>query len=550
MELLARRSGYSDPFAPSSPWSLILVLVPETEPSKSWIDLLGDAPESSSSPIDIPPDVLQYVAEECQKVGWLRTDDPELFEKLRVRQTDAFFGGLDPACSPPGRWYTSVARVLKLYRSISGNNKLSLSEFESASPEENVERLFSCPGYNLRAALEVLVLPYLHYVGHLDILSRWVSKKPLSEVASLAAIQEVQSAIFELCNDSPTSSWQLVSSVADAANNKQWRSLAEAGRILVPLGPLNFSDIKDPNFGTLAVLDQFVSAQRHWRTMPSDLEVLKRTVFSAINQRDFDAHVLRGALRGERFMFIASQKYPQDLLIAEVQRLVRGLEVGTVSVAHARSALDLCPENCASLQKSREQLSVVQKVVKFNVPSEQVLNGADPMKLVSLALENTPEAYRRPTELTKVFSPVDEEDVREACVEAALAQNDFKAAARLCDSVKGSGAWLACLQAGKFISPDWDDGRPAAVVARQRELLARSLRTCPAADLSSVLSAWQALDSVETDDDVGANIASSVTDAKQDTVDRLSPQPNERSGTPQLQNLFVRGLGWAIGATD
>lgn len=550
MDLLARRSGYSDPYAPSSPWSLILVLVAETESPQEYVKFLKDAPYSSPSPVSIPPEVLQYVASECQELGWTSSDDEELFEKIRVRQTDTFFGGLSAVSPQPGKWYTSVARVLKLYRGISGNNELSLADFESSEPEENVNKLFSCPGYDLRAALDILVLPYLHYIDRVDILNDWISSKSLETVAVFAAVDEARDAVFRLCNDSPTSSWPVVAEAAEASNNDEWRSIAAAGRILSSLGPLFFSEIRKPGFGSLALLDEFVSAQRHWRAMPEELQVLKRTVFKNLKPDDIDLHVLRGALRGERFMFILSQQYSRDLLVKEVHRLVRGLEVGAISIAHARAALDLCPQECPELKESRDQLAIVQRVAKFNVPSEQVLSGASSMKLVSLALENTPEAYRRPTELTNAFAPVDEEEVREACVEAALAQNDFKAAARLCDSLKGSGAWLACLQAGKFISPEWDDGRPAAVAARQRELLARSLRTCPRTDLLSVLPAWEALESEGIEDEQVADTASASVDSSQEPRDSLSPQSYERVGTPQIQNLFVRGLGWAIGATD
>lgn len=219
-------------------------------------------------------------------------------------------------------------------------------------------------------------------------------------------------------------------------------------------------------------------------------------------------------------------------------------------------------------------------------------NKFTPLSLVSLLLEQNPKSYLAHEKLYKItsdlaiFLDIDLDTlpfakVQAICIEAALIDNNFDYAYKRSkdlfeDFMKHkkldslNDYWLTFYQVCKYVLPEWFnddnnalDNKRIEVLLKQRELLSLTLklvtRSSSSVDNSRLILAQikhiQALiDSwYENADSVSTDISASMNTERTSVGDTTSSMIKEgqhasAQASEKLSNLFVSGLGWAIGA--
>ncbi|RCK63233.1 Protein transport protein SEC39 [Candida viswanathii] len=223
------------------------------------------------------------------------------------------------------------------------------------------------------------------------------------------------------------------------------------------------------------------------------------------------------------------------------------------------------------------------------------------LSLVTIVLEQNPKSYLAFEKLYRILNDLliffDEDDdggknknnyyfnkLKTACIESALIDNNFnyaytqsielfkyfesKANDRHIDEF-----WLTFYQVGKYISPQWFENPEGAadleVLIKQREILSLTISTLNLGENSKiVINQWQALNekiqrnSLENDinkvkqqlnnENSRANYSAkhleNIGSIANDIINDASKTTNNAS--EKISNLFVSGLGWAIGANQ
>ncbi|KAI5952087.1 hypothetical protein KGF57_004216 [Candida theae] len=158
--------------------------------------------------------------------------------------------------------------------------------------------------------------------------------------------------------------------------------------------------------------------------------------------------------------------------------------------------------------------------------------------------------------------------LKSACIESALIDNNFpyayKQSMELIDHFSKSPSidefWLTFYQVGKYVSPNWIDEEGEAdkleTMIKQREILSQTLQKIDCdGHVKIVLDQWNRLnDQIEKDnvdfDKLKFAGFENRTDLKGPVVSQVElnmARLPDKAGE-KLSNLFVSGLGWAIGA--
>ncbi|KAK6203010.1 Sec39 domain-containing protein [Scheffersomyces amazonensis] len=228
-------------------------------------------------------------------------------------------------------------------------------------------------------------------------------------------------------------------------------------------------------------------------------------------------------------------------------------------------------------------------------------DGLTPIKLINIILEQNPKSYLAFEKLYRILNDLllyfdinnDNENstyyfnkLKSACIESALIDNNFQFAYNQCIELLNhyqennsnlNDIWLTFYQVGKYISPNWYEdelnekkqGEKIEIWLKQRQILSRTLEfTChldTMADNSKViinqwerineqlqeyfddnrvaeLKTFQSTNHLRSLNDVKENIGSLANEIITDATTTTN-QASEK-----LSNLFVSGLGWAIGA--
>lgn len=235
------------------------------------------------------------------------------------------------------------------------------------------------------------------------------------------------------------------------------------------------------------------------------------------------------------------------------------------------------------------------QILKFR-PNDEI----SPLKLITVILELNAKSYLAFEKLYKILNDLlmfFEDDstetvtisptyyfnkLKSACIESALIDNNFQYAYTLSkelfeyyrnDSDGDSNVndiWLTLYQVGKYVSPAWFDAPDANmydVLLCQREILSLTLQYIQPATTSRdnsrvVLKQWQHINQQleqHFSEDLVKDIQYFDESMKIDRTEQLGAIANEiindatattNQASEKLSNLFVLGLGWAIGARN
>lgn len=218
-----------------------------------------------------------------------------------------------------------------------------------------------------------------------------------------------------------------------------------------------------------------------------------------------------------------------------------------------------------------------------------------PIVLISIVLEQNPKSYLAHEKLHRIindlaiFMDIDVQDVsfarvQAACVESALIDGNFDFAYKqskmllshhidIGQTSQLANIWLMFYQVGKYILPDWFNDFDAKihkqkyeVLSRQREILSLALRHTRSAEygtdnsrlllgqfrhVNSELAKWYEEDETHRSE----NVQSGIKSTQEQLQENFSGIVNEvahsqKQASEKISNLFVSGLGWAIGARN
>lgn len=238
------------------------------------------------------------------------------------------------------------------------------------------------------------------------------------------------------------------------------------------------------------------------------------------------------------------------------------------------------------------------QLVKFsNHSAHEQLGKKECFLLITVILEQNPKSYLAFEKLFRILndlllyfeldsSTVDTNlyfsKLKTACIESALVDNNFSYAYTqsielfehfgnlLSNDFNIDQFWLTFYQVGKFVSPGWlDNADPQEmqkVWIKQRQILSLTLQRLDCGDHSRViLDQWNKVNAKLEENSRDTNVANmrqfqiqkEMNNAKSDSAWSLGLHPQDiindashstNKAGEKISNLFVSGLGWAIGA--
>ena len=223
---------------------------------------------------------------------------------------------------------------------------------------------------------------------------------------------------------------------------------------------------------------------------------------------------------------------------------------------------------------------------------EMEMESQSPMGLITTILEQNPKSYIAFEKLFKIvnefllFLHHESDDnsyyfqrLMSACIESALIDNNFnyaynKSLQLLTDYTSQSptsdlnSMWLTFYQVGRYTSPEWynEEGGLSAkeieVLLKQSQVLSKYLlvikRTESSLDNSRIivnqwenvnekLETWyEKIEAIQKPGSESRQLQQNITNSAQEIINDATNSTNQAS--EKLSNLFISGLGWAIGA--
>ncbi|KAK7678220.1 hypothetical protein QCA50_018790 [Cerrena zonata] len=239
-----------------------------------------------------------------------------------------------------------------------------------------------------------------------------------------------------------------------------------------------------------------------------------------------------------------------------------------------------------------------QLITQFGLVDSKETDGKNsPINLITTILENNPKSYLAYEKLYKIFVDflifLDDSGsdismtylpkIKSACIESALIDTNFDFAYK--NSIELltyysdkngnelNSLWLTFYQVGKFISPEWFgdydtsiNNEKISILTKQREVLALALKLIKPNESSIdnsklLLTQWENINqeienwyaSLQTRSQSNTHSTTRTDQVKENlgalTNDLISDATNTTNqASEKLSNLFVSGLGWAIGA--
>ncbi|KAI5957131.1 hypothetical protein KGF54_000059 [Candida jiufengensis] len=219
------------------------------------------------------------------------------------------------------------------------------------------------------------------------------------------------------------------------------------------------------------------------------------------------------------------------------------------------------------------------------------------IKLINIILEQNPKSYLAFEKLFRIFNDlllyfnnhdkIEKNDtnyyfnkLKTACIESSLVDNNFQYAynqsIELFEHFSKSNKqnienfWLTFYQVGKFVSPDWfesdDEIEHLEILIKQREILSLTISELNCGDnIKIILDQWstinqqienqdfkhkleqiKSLNQNENNNSVGFNLQQPMNKLAKEIINDATNTTNNAG--EKISNLFVSGLGWAIGA--
>lgn len=254
------------------------------------------------------------------------------------------------------------------------------------------------------------------------------------------------------------------------------------------------------------------------------------------------------------------------------------------------------------LQLDKLKSSTPQDVIKRfgSLPSNQELvtemESSSPMGLATTILEQNPKSYIAFEKLFKILNDfllyLDDSNsnpayyfqrLNGACIEAALIDSNFnyayKKSTELLEHYEGersgnlNSMWMTFYQVGNYHSPDWNmdynkiDSGKVEILLKQSEVLSKYLRVIDRTDVSIdnsriIVEKWEDVNElidqwysqVETmqkannSKTTSRQLQQNITTTANEILSDAANTTNQAS--EKLSNLFVSGLGWALGANQ
>lgn len=283
-----------------------------------------------------------------------------------------------------------------------------------------------------------------------------------------------------------------------------------------------------------------------------------------------------GRLHEASQCFVLYEKYSRSESLSETHR---GSLIKTRHLLKAISNM----KNFKIVVDKGKPFTPARLISKFGSLSDE----NTPLHLISTILEQNPKAYLAYEKLYKILNDLliffeDSETSQEylpllkaTCIEAALVDNNFDFAFKHCKELfehYGSNGerineiWLTFYQVGKYVSMEWFGDYDAAVnskkieiLLKQREILSLLLKKIKPTDLTldnsrQIARQFTAINAeigtwYETLRDIPAPRPSRTNQVGAITSEIVSDATaTTNQASEKLSNLFVSGLGWAIGA--
>lgn len=385
----------------------------------------------------------------------------------------------------------------------------------------------------------------------LQFMDTFLTKEEATQVSKLIVERFLQADLFDAVGQFYEDS-QFTLSVSDYFEivlEKFWMSYSSANNLNDKIGRLHEASQCVTLFDTLSNDLEFLEAHR--------------------NQVVRIKHLLKAIANMKNFRIVVEQNRP----FTPSQILKFKPEDGEVSPLKLINViLELNPKSYLAFEKLYKILNDLVMFFEELGQEEQEIDEPKPDLQES----------RLDSELLLTLSPTYYfNKLKSACIESALIDNNFQYAYSLSkelfefyrNDTGGSSnvndIWLTLYQVGKYVSPSWFDSPDANmydVLICQREILSLTLQyiqpSISSRDNSRVvLKQWQHINQQleehfceELVEDIQYFDKSSV---KVDRAEQLGSIANEIIGdatattnqaSEKLSNLFVSGLGWAIGA--
>ncbi|CAX40249.1 protein transport protein, putative [Candida dubliniensis CD36] len=274
---------------------------------------------------------------------------------------------------------------------------------------------------------------------------------------------------------------------------------------------------------------------------------------------------------------------------------------------------DLGEDNHRDIVKFKHLFKAINALKRFKIlnrnqpytPQQLIINFANGnlLKLINIVLEQNPKSYLAFDKLYRILNDMmlfynddnhkDDKQhshnyyfnkLKTACIESALIDNNFnyayKQSLELFDYLQGKkdssqidDLWLTFYQVGKYVSPQWFENSGEQIdfdiLIKQREILSLTILNLQLKENSKVVLAqwsslnakiqrhsldnnietvkkrfdnenWQLKNSKKHLENIGNLATEIISDASKTT----------NNASEKLSNLFVSGLGWAIGANQ
>lgn len=551
--------AYRSPYDPTSPWSLVLVFLPETVDPHQYVRFLDESPLSLEGE-ELDEDIKKYIQSDCEALGWVQDGSVEPtarsvadhFLQCRTRQTDLAWGSIswdNGGKYVPSAWYSGVLRPLSLLRDRY-DVKLSLKELETMKPQDALKKLLApATPQNVNQVLSYIAEPYAEYTNATDFLEEWVETQPLEVLVRLTSTN-LKDSVKKASYTAPLDVYMLQHLESRVGSESLSKDIQAASILKVKtLQDVDILRNSSPD-KQLSTLMQFVAtsslkSSKLW----DDVELLCQIACPNVDHEKLRLHILREALRRGEFDFISknSGHWPRILVTnASREYLERSrtqllTDKSTEVLDNILNACDLVGES----QLRARYAAIYQLHTQYSLPLDIILHYAlavqpNPEKLLQKVLERRAREYQKGESVISLISdacgcPLSKDYANAQFVEAALADNNLSGAIKYCEALgpHSPHAWLAYFQASKYMSPFWDDGKvPPKTLQKKLELATKCIQLCPSDDLPTVLTIYDQIESL----------------AEQEVVHSTAPVSPRQPIRKGAENLFVRGLGWAIGA--
>lgn len=274
---------------------------------------------------------------------------------------------------------------------------------------------------------------------------------------------------------------------------------------------------------------------------------------------------------------------------------------------------DLAEDNHRDIVKFKHLFKAINALKRFKLlnrnqpytPQQLIINFANGniLKLINIVLEQNPKSYLAFDKLYRILNDMilfynddNHKDgkqhadnyyfnkLKTACIESALIDNNFnyayKQSLELFDYLDGKedssqidDLWLTFYQVGKYVSPLWFENSgeqvDLGILTKQREILSLTILNLQLKENSKVvLAQWMSLNdkiqrhslenNIEAVKERFDNENSQFKHSKKhlENIGNLATEiisdasKTTNNASEKLSNLFVSGLGWAIGANQ